>query len=349
MDIDWSQFPSHVALPSYVDCMMRTHPITSFLSSLLQYMKPFEYRWFNRNQQPSKMCGLIQRRRGGGGDLVKHFCSLLTSDWVKRRSRYKDHFEECTDEGNRRGGMEFLKILYSNVYSPKLCYTNTLPYTSALPVMRGMREVWKEEGKEDEEGRREWERRWREAGDILNEEDMLETSILHLCIPDYKGKVRDGLLVPSECSSDALTVLLNNSSDRDSSDGDHTSHFPVYDITAQPSTVVIIKNLPREYGFRWSSVAPELRTLIESHCPVIWIEQAVVHGRFASWERRDRVVKWYGVVRVRVKSSDDARRLVVRLDGCEFHGRHLTVTQGRSHADAPKGKTSRDASVERKR
>ena len=42
-----------------------------------------------------------------------------------------------------------------------------------------MREAWKDEGKEDSEGRSEWERRWREAEDIMNEEDVMEISIMH--------------------------------------------------------------------------------------------------------------------------------------------------------------------------
>ena len=51
-----------------------------------------------------------------------------------------------------------------------------------------MREVWKDERKEDSEGRREWERRWREAGDVMTEEDVMETIIMHLCIPGYEKK-----------------------------------------------------------------------------------------------------------------------------------------------------------------
>ena len=73
-----------------------------------------------------------------------------------------------------------------------------------------MVEVWKDEGgKEDSEGRREWERRWREVGDVLNEEDVMETSIMHLCIPDYWKKEKNGVIIPSECSYNALTHSLS--------------------------------------------------------------------------------------------------------------------------------------------
>ena len=58
--------------------------------------------------------------------------------------------------------------------------------------------------------RREWEWRWREAGDIMNEEDVMGASIMHLCIPDYiQNKEEDGLILPSWCSLNALSVMLN--------------------------------------------------------------------------------------------------------------------------------------------
>ena len=32
----------------------------------------------------------------------------------------------------------------------------------------------------------------RNAGDIMNEEDVMETSIMHLCNPNYERKEEDG-------------------------------------------------------------------------------------------------------------------------------------------------------------
>ena len=166
-----------------------------------------------------------------------------------------------------------------------------------------MREVWKDEGgKEDSEGRREWERRWREVGDIMNEEDVMETSIMHLCIPHYKVKEKEGVIVPSESSYSALRVLLNEKSDRECS-----YHFPVYDINAEPSNVVIIRNLPSRFSLNYSDEGHELKSMIENVCPIASINQS------------------RGVVRVSLNSSDDARTLAEELSGREFHGQYLTA------------------------
>ena len=78
--------------------------------------------------------------------------------------------------------------------------------------------------KEEENGRGDGER----LG-IMNEEDVMEASIMHLCIPDYEKKEKDGLILPNVCSLNALSVLLNEESDRR-----FTYHFPVYDIQNKP-------------------------------------------------------------------------------------------------------------------
>ena len=64
----------------------------------------------------------------------------------------------------------------------------------------------------------------------MNEVDVMETSIMHLCIPDYEETEEDILIVPSECSLNAMSVLLNEKLDRGC-----TYHFPVYDINDEPS------------------------------------------------------------------------------------------------------------------
>ena len=124
---------------------------------------------------------------------------------------------EWRDDEKKKDGMYCLKILFLNVYWMEMKRESG----RTVSTRRRMLEVWKDEGKEEEEGRREWERRWREVGDIMNEEDVMETSIMHLCIPDYEGKEKCGLILPSECSYNALSVLLNEKSDREC-----PYHFP---------------------------------------------------------------------------------------------------------------------------
>ena len=167
---------------------------------------------------------------------------------------------------------------------------------------RRIRELWKEKGKDDE-GRREWERRWKEAGDIMNEEDLMETSIMYLCFPDYDKQEKDGLIVPSECSYDALSVLLNRVSDRDA-----PYHFAVYDINNEPSNVVFIRNIPYNLFFRFEDEA-ELRSMIQKVCTVSSIDPIL-----------------YEVMRVTLNSSDDAMKVAYYIDGQMFHNRYLSVS-----------------------
>ena len=76
----------------------------------------------------------------------------------------------------------------------------------------------KEEEKKKGRGKREWEKGWKEGRDILGEEDVMEVSIMHLCIPDYERKKKEegGVIVPSECSYNALTLCLNDTPNKDS-------------------------------------------------------------------------------------------------------------------------------------
>ena len=166
-----------------------------------------------------------------------------------------------------------------------------------------MVEVWKDEGKEDSEGRREWEKRWREGGDVMNEEDVMETSIMHLCIPDYEKKEKDGVILPSECSLNAVSVLLNKESARWDA-----YHFRVYDINTQPSNVVIIRNLPSMFSLEYSDEGHEVKSMVENICTIVSINQ------------------FYGVVKVTLNSSDDALMVGEGIDGREFHGKCLNVS-----------------------
>ena len=53
-----------------------------------------------------------------------------------------------------------------------------------------MREAWKDEGNGS------WEKSWREVG--MNEEDVMETTIMHLCIPDYEQTEEERCIDSSE-------------------------------------------------------------------------------------------------------------------------------------------------------
>ena len=76
---DWNQFKNYVTFPSYLDYMIRTNKITStILSSLSQFLDRYDPEYFLEDNPISVVYELIQRRKHGGADLIKHFCSMLT-------------------------------------------------------------------------------------------------------------------------------------------------------------------------------------------------------------------------------------------------------------------------------
>ena len=229
---------------------------------------------------------------------------MMTNGGMKRESGYMERILEWTKDKMKRDGMNCLKILFLNVCGMEMKRED---HKLIISTGRRMREVWKDEGK-DSEGRREWEKRWREGVDIITEEDVMETCVMHLCIPDYTKKENEGLIVPSESSLRALNVLLNTRR----SDDHAAYHFPVYDMNDVPSNVVIIQNVSLEFDLNYSDAGRELKSLITSLKPNASIEQ----------------VDFYAVVRVTLNSPDDAQMLVQEMNGREFHGRHLIVRRG---------------------
>ena len=241
--------------------------------------------------------------------MTNTLCSILANDlhWGKETSQTPS--ADWISDQMKQYGMNCLQTFLLTVYGMEMKRENSL--SSSTYTGRRMREVWTDEGKEDEELRREWERRWREAGDAMNEEDVMETCIMHLCIPDHWKKEKDGLIVPSECSSYAVSVLLNEIA------LEYPFHFPVYDINAEPSNVVIIRNLPSGIYDENSEKGTELRSLIQSICPVFSINQSPPLGHL-----------WNRVFRVKVDSEDLAMKLLQGMNGRAFHGSSLKVTRG---------------------
>ena len=212
-DIDWSQFPTEVSIALYLEYMMRMNRIDSIFSYLLEYMKNFDpqYRDF-KSCQISKVYALIQRSREGGGDLIKHFCSMLTNGGIKRMNGYRNRILEWTKEKKKKDGLNCLKILYWSVCGTeqhrKVDYLSVNNYN----LGRRMREVWKDEGKEDSEKRREWERRWREAVDIIVEEDVVETAVMHLLII-HRIDTKTNTIVFHVCHDPASTIFRRRIAD----------------------------------------------------------------------------------------------------------------------------------------
>ena len=250
--------------------------------------------------------GLIERRERRGNDLIGYLCLMLTNDWkMKRESGYVNEIMEWRNNENKGSGMNCLRILYLNVYGMEMKRKRSAHDATYKIVSTGrrMREVWKDEGKENEEGRREWERIWREAGDIMNEEDVMETSIMHLCIPDdIQKKEEDGLILPSWCSYSALRILLN-----EKVQWRCAYHFSEYDVNDELSNVVIIRNLPSRYP------NSALTDMIEQVSKVVSIEE----------QRR--------VCRIKLRTTHGARKVVEALNGREFYGKKLSVSEGRKN------------------
>ena len=207
--------------------------------------------------------------------------------------------------------LECVKILYRSVCGVEWEYDYYGEYGYYREWRaKTAREVWKEEGKgknkegegeeEGEQRRREWERKWREGVDVMIEEDVIESVILHLCIAasnDY------GFISPSGCSWKALEIVKNETLNRR-----NTYHFPLYDLSKQPENVAIIRNIPSEY---YSAIVKDIKKRIESICPIL-----------SSEEVRAGDLK-YGVMRVTVERCEDALNVVRYFDGCMYNDSYL--------------------------
>ena len=204
-DMDWSQFDTDITLASYLDYMQRMHKIDSVIPFFLKYIKRFDRE--NRSSfdgyRIPYLYGLI-RGRGGRrrGDLIGQFCSMLAND--KKKSGYVEQMAVWTDE-EKKDAMKCLKILFSNVYGMEMTPNNGW-LDPSVSTGRKMRELWIKEG-ETEEGRREWEWRWREAGDIMVEEDLIEIFYLSLCIKTAVEDKEMAYNILSERSLIALSAL----------------------------------------------------------------------------------------------------------------------------------------------
>ena len=199
--------------------------------------------------------------------------------------------------------LECLSILFSNVWNFE--YGGSY-YSYQGWTAKTAREVWKDEGK-DEEGRRKWERRWREAGDIMNEEDVMEASIMHLCIPSIQD---NGCIIPSEWSWTALGIVMNEELNKE-----NAYHFPLFDLSKQPENVVIIRNIPSDYYW---NIVEHIKSKLESICHIVSTEEAIS----SNWNYRDYN---YGAMKVTLETSEDAMNVVKDFDGCRYDHFYLTA------------------------
>ena len=106
--------------------------------------------------------------------MMKYFCSKLTNDGMKRKRDYANPIQEWTSAKMEEYGMRCLNVLLEVVYGMEMKQEKH----RIVSTGRRMLEVWMDEGK-DEEGRKEWRKRWREVGDVIVEEDAIQTSIMH--------------------------------------------------------------------------------------------------------------------------------------------------------------------------
>ena len=280
--------------------------------SMQEYMERFSpFNETFEDHHISDVYRLIERRREGGVGLIEYVCSMLTNDGVKRGCAFMDRFVQWADEENKDYGTQYLAVLYLNVYGKEIQREER--YSPFILTGKRVKQVWINEGK-DEEG--EWERRWREAGDIMNEEDVMETSIMHLCIPDYESET--GAIIPHYCSLNALCVCLNDESDRRC-----PYHFPVYQLNKEPTNVLIIRNLPSRFDIE-SEIGNELTDMINNISEVDYIEQEEGKCNPFEYDEHSR----YEVIRVTLLSDERAGTVVMRLDGSEFYGTYMSVKQG---------------------
>ena len=69
----------------------------------------------------------------------------------------------------------------------------------------------------------------------------METALMHLCVPDPKKMMNDNLIVPSECSCNALEIQQNAKHRRNCA-----YHFPI----CESQNVVVIRNNPPSFSLQ---------------------------------------------------------------------------------------------------
>ena len=301
-DLDWDQFQKNVTVPLYLDYMMRMNKIGSITSSVLEYIKRFDVKddSFMR-YRISEVYGLIERRREGGGDLIKHFCSMLTNAGV-RGSGYLNRILEWASEEKKKDGMECLKILYLYVHGTGR--RRELHHRTKSPVSkeRRMRVVWMVGGKDSE---------WRTASDIIREEDTLQTFYLSLCVQATVENARSWN-IPSKCSLIAMHALRY--------DGIGGYHFRSYPSHSIPHDSVVVRITP------WSIHTADS---LKWHIASLLLSDATAERR-GKWIYTDLSYNTPYLV-LKMKSRKDARMLVERMNGRECDGLRLSLTQGKQN------------------
>ena len=297
-DIEWEEFKRSVDVPLYIEYMMRHNIGGSILHVVVMHSK--------RMGELSEVYEWIKRREEGGGEIIKHLCLMLTNGGMRKKEGYGKRIEEWTEEKKKNEGMVLMEYVVSNVYGRE---RRKVEKNKIMETGRRMKSLWVLGGK-DKEGRREWKRRWRESVDIMSEEDVMETCIMHLYIAEEKKKEK--LIVPSECSLHALSTLFCEESQTQHSG----HHFPVYDANREAPNVVIIRNLPLTIT---PSIKAELETVIRSVC------------EYFSFSNLNNIQDANNkTLRLILHTSSDAKLLVDRMNGYTLSMRtdQLTLTHG---------------------
>ena len=305
-DLDWNQFGTSVTLPSYLEYMMRMNQITTILVPLFYYIRRFDPddSFFVRHRV-SHVYGLIQGRREGGGDLIRHFCSMLTNDRMGRGRGYSNRIEQMCNDENKRKGMECFRILFLLVNGVEMKRKNSR--TRPIWTGRRMREVWMGEGK-DEEGRNEWKRRWRETRDVIMEEDASKIFSLSLCVTESAWENARVWNIPSDCSLISMYALRYDGMGY---------HFPSYPLPLIPQDSVIVHITPWDIhtsneNVKWSIASMLMYDGAEGRGVVVY---------------HDLCMNTPYIV-LQLQSRKDAKMLVHRMNGRECNGYTLSLSQG---------------------
>ena len=314
LDVDWSEFKREVNVVSYVKYMIRMNKISSIFSDLVSYMKRFDSEEKNdfKGYELSSIYGLISRREGRGNGLIGYLCLMLTNDWKMKRERGYMNVNEIMEwrkDEKKRDGMSCLRILFMNVYGMEMKQDYRSRLLKLVSIGRRMREVWKEEGKEDSEGRREWERKWREVGDIIMEEDMIQIFHLYLCIKAPADKNLFKWNVPSECSKLALSALRYEGMGY---------HFKLCTPSVIPQFSVLIRIT------HWDNQSDDDRM----KCSLLQTLGRRCEGGWFEWIYSSECRNTPYVV-VKMASKKDARLYVERMNKGEHAGVRFSIAQGK--------------------
>ena len=315
LNIEWDNFSEGIGLIEYLRYMVKMKRCCPFVYGLSRYLGRF-YEGKKRVEEIFEICG---REEDGRVGMIQLLCEWLSGRMIENSegSVYLDG-KRLSGSEIRDYGVGCLSILFEQT-----CGMEMKPESSLQFVSTGrMKEVWMNRGNE-EEGKEEWKRRWREIVDVMREEDVVETLSMMLCIRgDKRNDNRqtlyddEGMMVGSVSSMWGMFGLGGGIME-----GCHFDLRDEDDKDDKEGRSVVIRNIPSDYIVEQYGRG-ELRDMITSHSP-----RKIRQVRMKIYLGRGRIIVLITLptLKIVMRTKEGAITLEEKMNETNFKGRNLIV------------------------